>query len=113
MWRRSSAGSRSRTERPSSRMSPPVGSIMRVARRMAVVLPEPDGPTSTQILPAGTSNESSLIAGSAAPGYVLETRTYSSVAACEYADDPSGWAVVVGDMGEAASGDRGGGDASG
>ena len=60
-----SAGSRSRshaaappagapsTLRPSSRMSPSLMSIMRLTIRIAVVLPQPDGPTSTQISPDG------------------------------------------------------------
>ena len=38
---------------PSSRMSPSVISIMRLTIRIAVVLPQPDGPTSTQISPGG------------------------------------------------------------
>ena len=71
MPRRSSAGSRSRTERPSSRMSPLVSSIIRLTRRIAVVLPQPDGPTRTQMRPAGTSKERSWIAGSLAPGVAL------------------------------------------
>jgi hypothetical protein len=48
-------------------MSPLVISIMRLTRRMAVVLPQPDGPTRTQISPAGTSKLRSWIAGSADP----------------------------------------------
>ena len=35
-------------------MSPLVMSIIRLTIRIAVVLPQPDGPTSTQISPAGT-----------------------------------------------------------
>ena len=42
-------------------------SIMRLTRRMAVVLPQPDGPTSTQISPAGTSKLRSWIAGASDP----------------------------------------------
>ncbi len=57
-------GWRSRTLWPSSRMSPSVMSIMRFTIRIAVVLPHPDGPTSTQISPAGTVSESSSTAGS-------------------------------------------------
>ena len=53
---------------PSIRMSPSVSSIMRFTSRSAVVLPQPDGPTSTQISPAGTVSERSLIAGSDWPG---------------------------------------------
>ena len=49
-------------------MSPPVMSIMRLTIRIAVVLPQPDGPTSTQISPAGTSSERESTAGSVWPG---------------------------------------------
>ena len=44
-------------------MSPSVMSIRRLTIFIAVVLPLPDGPISTQISPAGTSSERSLIAG--------------------------------------------------
>src|SRR5919204_3661854 len=93
MSRRRSAGSRVRTDSPSSRMSPPLISIMRLTSRIAVVLPHPDGPTSTQTSPAGTSKLRSWIAGDAEPAYVLETLRNSSVAACGCDDDPSAWAV--------------------
>ena len=49
--------------------------------RSAVVLPQPDGPTSTQISPAGTSNDRFRKVGSSAPGYRLETSRNSSDAA--------------------------------
>ena len=68
MSRRSSAGRRSRTLWPSSRMSPSVMSIMRLTIRIAVVLPQPDGPTSTQISPDGTVSERRSTAGSVCPG---------------------------------------------
>ncbi len=48
-------------------------STVRLTIRIAVVLPQPEGPTRTQISPAGTSRESSLIAGSDWPGYRLVT----------------------------------------
>ena len=41
---------------------------MRLTIRIAVVLPQPDGPTSTQISPAGTSSERWSTAGFSAPG---------------------------------------------
>ena len=44
------------------RMRPVVGSISRLTIFRLVVLPQPDGPTSTQILPAGTVSERSLTA---------------------------------------------------
>ena len=62
------AGSRSRTEVSPIRMSPSVISTVRLTIRSAVVLPLPDGPTSTQISPASTSSERSWIAGSSWPG---------------------------------------------
>ena len=43
-------------------------SIIRLTIRMAVVLPHPDGPTSTQISPAGTSSVRWSTAGRSAPG---------------------------------------------
>jgi hypothetical protein len=49
-------------------MSPSVMSIMRLTIRMAVVLPQPEGPTSTQISPAGTSRERSSTAAPVWPG---------------------------------------------
>src|SRR2546429_134979 len=54
-------------------MSPEVIGIMRVISRIAVVLPEPDGPTSTQTSPAGTVKDRSRIAGSRRPAYRLLT----------------------------------------
>ena len=41
---------------------------MRLTIRIAVVLPQPDGPTSTQISPAGTVSDSFSTAGSRWPG---------------------------------------------
>ena len=69
-----SAGSRSRsgvaaspgrrrvTSSPSRKMRPAVGSISRLTIFIVVVLPHPDGPTSTQISPSGTSSERSSTA---------------------------------------------------
>ena len=82
-------------------------SIIRLTIRMAVVLPQPDGPTSTQISPAGTSKERSWIAGSSAPGYVFVTSRNSSVAACGCDDGPSSWAVC-GDVHGGVPGREGG-----
>ena len=65
--RRSSAGLRSRTLRPPIRMSPSVISTIRLAIRIAVVFPQPEGPTRTQISPAGTSRLSPSTAGRSAP----------------------------------------------
>src|SRR4051794_39617679 len=81
MSRRSSAGLRSLTLWPSTKMSPSVMSIIRLTIRMAVVLPQPEGPTSTQISPAGTSSERWSTAGFSAPGYRLTTSLNSRGAA--------------------------------
>ena len=52
-------------------MSPLVMSIMRLTIRIAVVFPQPDGPTRTQISPAGTLSESASTAGASVPAYCL------------------------------------------
>ena len=54
MLRRSSVTSRSAMSTPSSRIRPDVGSMRRLTILSEVVLPHPDGPTRTQIFPAGT-----------------------------------------------------------
>ncbi len=43
-------------------------STIRLTIRIAVVFPEPEGPTNTQISPAGTSSVRSLTAGRSTPG---------------------------------------------
>src|SRR4051794_28631602 len=73
-------------------MSPSVTSIIRLTIRIAVVLPQPDGPTSTQISPAGTSSERPSTAGSVWPGYRFVTFRSSSVAAAGRGDVPGDWA---------------------
>ena len=87
-------------------MSPPLRSIIRLTIRIAVVLPQPDGPTRTQIWPASTSKDRSWIAGSEVPSYVFVTWRNSSVAACGCDDGPSLWAVC-GDFTEASPAGRG------
>ena len=80
---------------PPSRMSPSVMSIMRLTIRIAVVLPQPDGPTSTQISPAGTSSESSSTAARSrariALGHVAELERGGLL---RLATAPRDWAVV-------------------
>ncbi len=68
MRRRSSSGELWVTSSPSSRMTPLVGSMMRLTIFIVVVLPQPDGPTSTTISPCGTTRSSSRTAGSLWPG---------------------------------------------
>src|SRR5664279_4021954 len=53
MLRRSSAGAAIEWSRSSIQMRPLVGSIMRLIMRRLVVLPQPEGPTKTVILPDG------------------------------------------------------------
>src|SRR3954462_13714381 len=62
MPRRSSVVSRVAPSTPSSRIRPDVGSMSRLTILSDVVLPQPDGPTRTQIFPAGTSSDRSLTA---------------------------------------------------
>ena len=50
-----------------------VGSISRLTMRMVVVLPQPEGPISTQVVPSGTSRSSRSTAGRGAPGKILLT----------------------------------------
>src|SRR5579875_768722 len=62
-------------------MSPLDSAIMRLTSRIAVVLPHPDGPTSTHTSPAGTVKDRSSIAAAWAPAYRLLTFLNSSGAA--------------------------------
>src|SRR5215468_1420331 len=55
MPRRSSAAGTVVTSRSSSQIRPAVGSSIRLIIRRLVVLPHPDGPTSTVICPDGAS----------------------------------------------------------
>ena len=71
MPRRSSTAGSSRMLRPSIRMSPSSNGISRLTSLSAVVLPPPDGPTSTQNVPAGIVSESSLERGAVAAGVAL------------------------------------------
>src|SRR6266567_2776902 len=69
MRRRNWIGFSSRTFFPSMIISPELGSIRRLTMRNSVVLPEPEVPTSIQVLPSGTSNVTAFTAGALAPGY--------------------------------------------
>ena len=60
--RRSSVVSRVAASVPSSRIRPDVGSMSRFTILSEVVLPQPDGPTRTQIFPAGIVSDRSLTA---------------------------------------------------
>ena len=52
---------------------PEVGSIIRLISRSVVLLPQPDGPTSTRISPFGMLRSRSATAGMSEPGYTLPT----------------------------------------
>jgi len=65
------------------RMSPESNEISRLTILSAVVLPPPDGPTSTQNVPAGISSVSSSSAASSRPGYRLVTWSNTISAALE------------------------------
>src|ERR1700681_4924720 len=51
------------TTRPAILISPPVGCSRPATQRSVVVLPQPDGPSSTTISPAGTEKLTPSIAG--------------------------------------------------
>lgn len=71
MRRRSSIGFSVSTFLPSMRIWPEVGSIKRLTMRSSVVFPEPEVPTSIQVLPSGTSKVTESTAGLPVPGYLL------------------------------------------
>src|SRR5689334_2787841 len=86
MPRRSSFTSRVATSTPSSRIRPDVGSMSRLTILSDVVFPQPDGPTRTQIFPAGISRLRSLTAPgvpafAARWSYVFVTWSKATVAA--------------------------------
>ena len=62
MPRRSSTGSTVSVSRPLMKTLPDVGTTSRLIIRNVVVLPHPDGPSSTQISPAPTSRLTSSTA---------------------------------------------------
>src|SRR3984957_9861826 len=76
MLRRSCTGSIFKTSVPSIRIRPPEGSMSRLIMRSEVVLPQPEGPTSTQSSPSGTVKLSSATASESAL-YRLVTRSSS------------------------------------
>ena len=68
------------TSCPSIVIRPPVGSIRRFTIFMDVVLPQPDGPTRTQISPAGIVSVRSVTADDSAPGYCFVTCSKATTA---------------------------------
>src|SRR3954462_6401176 len=79
---------------PSMRIWPDVGSMSRLTILRLVVLPQPDGPTRTQILPAGTVSDRSLTA----PGVPFSRGPYTFVTYLHSTAAPR----VDEDMGEVA-----------
>ena len=67
MLRRRFTGSVCITLRPATVTLPESGSIMRLMMRIVVVLPQPEGPMSTQTPPPGIVNVSRSTAGCAVP----------------------------------------------
>src|SRR4051794_2449480 len=67
----------------STRIFPDVGSMRRLIMRRIVVLPQPEGPTSTHTSPVGTSKERSSTATSP-PGYTFRTDSSRITAAGRY-----------------------------
>src|SRR3954468_22428061 len=55
------------TTRPPTAISPEVGFSSPAIERSVVVLPQPEGPSSVNSLPSGTSNDTSCAALTAAP----------------------------------------------
>src|SRR5882757_1039349 len=80
MLRRCASGSSVIASTPSMSTRPEVGSISRLIIFIVVVLPQPDGPTSTTISPAGISIVTWSTAGAAWPGYCLVNSSSTMVA---------------------------------
>src|SRR4051812_38872342 len=87
-------------------MSPSVISTVRLTIRIAVVLPHPDGPTRTQISPAGTSSVRSSTAGASAPGYRFVTCSYrtAEAVACGSGTRARSYTRSKGRLGQAEAG---------
>src|SRR5882757_8900982 len=73
MWRRSSSASRRVTSSSPMRMRPLLGSIRRLIIFIVVVLPQPEGPTSITISPAGISRVMLSTAGADRASYRFVT----------------------------------------
>src|SRR3990170_53755 len=88
MVRRSCTGSYSEVFLPSMKISPELGSISRLTILIVVVLPQPDGPSSTQISPFGTSSVTWSTAGTVLPEKVLETCSSLIIQRCSSCPKP-------------------------
>src|SRR5947209_16238942 len=92
MPRRSSVASRARTSAPSMSTVPDVGSTSRLIVRTSVLLPQPDGPSSTANSPAPIVRSTSWTAGNAAFGYCTASARSSTRAP---PPPPSGETVLL------------------
>jgi hypothetical protein len=86
--------------------------------RIAVVLPQPEGPTSTQISPAGTVSERLSTATSVVPGYRFVTLRNSRLTAVAFVlmgtfGQPRPGACVDANLPEGGGGTRQDGSGSG
>src|SRR5438128_6132955 len=81
------------TSRPSTSMAPEVGSISRLIIFMVVVLPQPDGPTSTTVSPSSTSSERSVTAAPL-PSSTPFVTSVSEILTFDTAPPP-GWSQAV------------------
>src|SRR2546422_8749385 len=75
---------------PSMRICPLVGSISRLTILRVVVLPHPDGPTRTQMRPAGTASDRSFTA----PGVFFSRAPYTFVTWRNSTVAPGRWPAV-------------------
>src|SRR4029078_4065266 len=97
MLRRSSVSSRVPASTPSMRIRPDVGSISRLTILSDVVLPQPDGPTRTQILPAGRSSDRSL----PAPGApAFDARASYDFVTWSNSTEAARWVGAAADIGQ-------------
>src|SRR5277367_6434480 len=81
---------------------------MPARQRSSVVLPDPDGPSSTRKVPGATSSETDFRAGVTAPGYVLvsaETEMGSATNGPSDAPPPGGREQAVSAQHDADNGE--------
>src|SRR5581483_724849 len=88
MPRRSSVTGSSSMLRPSMRISPESNGMSLLTILSAVVLPPPDGPTSTQNVPAGISSDRSSTAAASRPTYRFVTWS-KTISAALFAPAPA------------------------
>src|SRR3984885_2776018 len=101
-------------DRPSATTREPIDSeplsirSIPARQRSSVVLPEPDGPSSTRNVPGATSSDTDFKAGTAAPGYVLvseRTEIGSATNGPSYAPPPGRREQTIGPKHDADNGE--------